>query len=300
MTYDSRRRRRVAAGLVTIAVGAIGVVAGVAPAGAWEGDKEPHPQPETRNLSCAALATIYGIPRDTPWIESKVDAAALPAEGESADIDLTPDDAEDDAVVTITTTHELKAFDWVSTVGIDAVYVKGGHGSAFYGYEPEVDAEGEIVGPGEEAFEGTDHGTFPYWADDEPSLTENQISHVELCWDGEGPPPGASTTTSTTSTTTPCPPDGPAAARGAPPEGDDECPPTTTVPTTTSTTVPVEPPPSTTPPPPAPATTLPVTPVSGELPRTGSNSTTPLVLGGLALVAVGIVLVAGTRFVRRS
>lgn len=294
MTYDSRRRRRVAAGLVSIAVGAIGAMAGVAmPAGAWEGDKEPHPQPETKNLSCAALADLYQIPRDTPWIESKVDAGALPAEGESVEIDLTPDDAEDDAVVTITTTHELKAFDWVSTVGIDAVYVKGGHGSAFYGYEPEVDAEGVIVGPGEEAFEGTDHGTFPYWGDDEANLTKNQISHVLFCWDEEGTTT-TSSTTSTTSTTTPCAP-------GTPPGEGGECGPTT--PATTSTTLPVEGPPTTPPQPSGPSgptTTLPVNPVSGELPRTGSNSTIPLVLGGLGLLAVGAVLVAGTRFARRS
>jgi LPXTG-motif cell wall-anchored protein len=329
MTHDSRSRRRVAAGLASMTIGAVAIVAGLAmPASAHEG-KEPAEVPETNSLSCADLADKFDI--DANWTESKIEAGDLPDEGESETYDLTPGDTSDAATVTITMNIELKNFDWESTVGIDAVYVKGGKlGSYFYGYQPEVagyhePGAGTVVGEGAEATSDVDLGTPPYPSKDE-YRTKNQISHITFCWDGEG----GSTTSSTSDTTPPSsdcpqpPADGqsgmPNGDGGTPPPSDDdddtppaECDtPTTTPPTTAPDTT--EPPQDT-----------PTTPVDsdspttvgddaapvesttttwddtpgGSLPNTGSN-TTPLVLGGLALLTLGGVLVAGNKLLRRA
>jgi LPXTG-motif cell wall-anchored protein len=307
MTHDSRSRRRVAAGLASMTIGAVAVVAGLAaPAGAHEG-KEPADVPETNSLSCADLAEKFEI--DADWIESKIEAGALPDEGETAEYDLTPDDTTDSASVTITMNMELKNFDWSATVGIDAVYVKGGSkGSYFYGYQPEVagynePGAGTVVGDGAEATSDEDLGTPPYKREG-----VNQISHVTFCWDTEG-----STSSSSSSSSMPECPEGQGKDEG---EGDmpppDECenPISTTSSTTappnetTTTTTPIDLNTSTTldaaTPVESTTTTLAITPASDELPETGSNTTTPLILGGLGLLLLGGGLVAGNKLLRRT
>jgi LPXTG-motif cell wall-anchored protein len=316
MTHDSTRRRWTAAGLVSMAVGSVGVVAGLAlPAAAHEG-KEPHEIDEPSDLSCAELADLLEI--DAEWTGFKIEAGDLPAEGESQTYDVTPDDDGDDAEVTIEMLMELKNFNWSSTIGIDAVYVKGGsEGSYFYGYQPDVAGYnsgqgGEIVGPGEEATEDVDLGTPPWRVEG-----RNEISHVTFCYDGEG---GSTTSTSSTSSTVPetppsseCP-EADLETGGMPgdettPPSEPETPPstgcetpTTTPPTTApSTTASIEPDVSTTVAgDTGSTTTLAVTPQSDTLPNTGSNTTTPLIVGGLALLVVGGGLVAGNKYLRRS
>jgi LPXTG-motif cell wall-anchored protein len=237
----------------------------------------------------------------------------------------TPDDDSDDATVTIDMVMELKNFNWSSNVGIDAIYVKGGsEGSYFYGYQPDVSHEGQVVGPGEEATEDIDLGTPPWKVEG-----KNQISHVTFCWDDEqGPTTSSSSTSSTTSTsmptpTTACPgapvdlqegetggmPDDETSPSSEPepttsssePDTPDECETTTTAPPTTapSTTVSIEPDVSTTVLDSGPTTTLPITPQSNSLPDTGSN-TTPLILGGIALLAIGGGLIAGNKWLRKA
>jgi LPXTG-motif cell wall-anchored protein len=262
-------RHRGVVGLTAVAAGTAVLVASLAgPAAAHEG-KEPFPIEETRNLSCAELAELLGI--DADWTEFKIDVGELPPAGESQDYAITPD-----GTVTITTLADAKAFDWTSTVGIDAVYVKGGQaGSYFYGYQPDVDEHGDIVGDGEESFGDRDLGTPPYWGggDNPYNETKNQISHVTFCWDDES----STSTSSTTSSSTPAPSGGS----------------TTTTSIDLATDTPT--PPSTTP------TTLPadVTTSDDTLPRTGSNSTGMMVALGAVLVLAGGALLATTRIVRR-
>jgi LPXTG-motif cell wall-anchored protein len=282
MTHDSTRRRWTIAGLASMAIGAAAVVAGLAaPAAAHEG-KEPYP---IDKASCAELADHFEI--DADWTESRIEAGDLPGQGESATFDLTPDDATDDASVTIEMNLELKNFDWSSTVGIDAVYVKGGSmGSYFYGYQPEVagyneDNPGTVVGEGAESMGDVDLGTPPYG---KPG--KNPIKKILFCWDDEDSTSTTSSSTTSSSTTSTT-------------EGST----TTTTESTTSTTADVNPGSSTTvgggsDTPESTTTTLAVTPASGELPVTGSNGTTLLLLGGLALLAAGGAAVAGNKWLR--
>jgi LPXTG-motif cell wall-anchored protein len=270
-------RKRGVVGLTSLLAGAGVLVAAVAgPAAAHEG-KEPVPIDETSNLSCAELAELFGI--DADWTEFKIEAGDLPDEGSSQTYDLTPDDDGDDATVTITMVIQTKAFDWTSTVGIDAVYVKGGSaGSYFYGYQPDVNHNGEIAGPGEEATRGVDHGTPPWHQEG-----KNLISHVTFCLDDEHKPSPSSTTStsstassSTTSTT----------AGDTTTSSTD----TTAASTTTTPVVSVD----TTAPP-----TVPVTTPQGSLPKTGADSTWLLLALGGVLVLGGGGLLASTRIARR-
>jgi LPXTG-motif cell wall-anchored protein len=323
MTHDSSKRRWTVAGLTSMAIGAVAIVAGLAaPAAAHEG-KEPVEIPDTSSKSCAELAEEYGI--DADWTESKIEAADLPDEGQSATFDLTPEDDSDDAFVTIDMRMQLKYFDWESTVGIDAVYVKGGsQGSYFYSYQPELasyheDNEGEIIGDGAEETSDVGLGTPPWKIEG-----KNQISHVTFCWDDESTPTTAPPTTAPPTTECPDLTAAPLTARGgdhgtppstappstAPPSTeppDCEVPPTTAPPTTapeTTTTVDVNPGVSTTvvnpDTPESTTTTLAITPASDTLPKTGSNSTTLLLLGGLALLAAGGAAVAANKWLRSS
>ena len=315
MKHDSTRRRA-AAGLACMAIGSVAVVAGLAaPVAAHEG-KEPYPIPETNSLSCADLAARFEI--DVEWTESKIESGDLPAEGKTQTYVIsdrgTPGDDTDDATVTIDMVMELKNFNWSSNVGIDAIYVKGGSGgSYFYGYQPDVSQEGEVVGPGQEATEDIDLGTPPW-----QERGKNQISHVTFCWDDEQTTPPSSTPPSSTPPSTECPeavidtqtgmdtPPSSTPPSSTPPTSEPECetpttaPPTTAPPTTApSTTVSIVPDVSTTVLDSGPTTTLPITPQSNSLPDTGSN-TTPLILGGLVLLAIGGGLVAGNKWLRKT
>jgi LPXTG-motif cell wall-anchored protein len=367
MTHDSTKRRWTVAGLTSMAIGAVAIVAGLAtPAAAHEG-KEPADVPETSSQSCADLAEMFGI-EGVQWTESKIEAESLPAEDESATYELvagelTPGYEGDGPSVTIDMNVELKNFDWSSTVGIDAVYVKGGTmGSYFYGYQPEVagyneDDAGTVVGDGAESTGDVDLGTPPYG-----QAGKNQISHVTFCWDpdgGEEPCPddqepslqsrttdeGGDTQPTTPPeceepTEPPCP-DGEVSVSGmngdgghtqptTPPECEEPTEPPCpdgevsvsgmngeggqTQPTTPAECEPGGPPPTEPPPdtpdsstttvadnPVAPASTTTTVwdePADDPLPNTGSNSTTMLLLGGLALVAAGGAAVAGNKWLR--
>jgi LPXTG-motif cell wall-anchored protein len=314
MKHDSTRRRRAAAGLACITIGSVAVVAGLAaPAAAHDGEREP--TPVGGDLSCAEIADQLGITAD--WTEFSIAADDLPAEGESADYDLTPEDTNDDATVTIEMVMALKNFNWSSSIGIDGVYVDGGdNGSTFYGYQPELagyqdDNPGEIVGDGEERTQDIDLGTLPWHEGPE-------IKQITFCYDGEQTTPPSSTPPSSTPPSTECPeavvdtqtgmdtPPSSTPPSSTPPTSEPECetpttaPPTTAPPTTApSTTVSIEPDVSTTVLDSGPTTTLPITPQSNSLPDTGSN-TTPLILGGLVLLAIGGGLVAGNKWLRKT
>ncbi|HYZ98575.1 MAG TPA: LPXTG cell wall anchor domain-containing protein [Acidimicrobiales bacterium] len=279
-------RARGAMGLVSMAIGAgMLTFALAAPAGAHEG-KEPDKSLGPDNLSCAELAERYGV--EGEWIQSKIEAGDLPGEGGSQTYVLsdrgTPGDEADDAIVTITMVIEDKVFDWEANVGIDGVFVKGGSGGSwFYGYQPDVDEQGNVSGPGEEATQGVDHGTPPYH-----DKWKNQISHITFCWDDEYTPPTTEDTTPpSTEDTTP-----PSTEDTTPPSTEDTTPPS---PTPTEENNPGE----------STATTIEVAGNPGEsssttstvavevasnsdaLPRTGSSNSTIL------LVALGGVLVLG-------
>ena len=218
---------------------------------------------------------MFGI--DADWTEFKIEAGDLPDEGSSQTYDLTPDDDSDDATVTITMVMQGKAFDWTSTVGIDAVYVKGGSaGSYFYGYQPDVNQNGEISGPGEEATSGVDHGTPPWHQEG-----KNLISHVTFCYDEEHKPPTPTTSSSTSSSTT------------SSTVADTTTSSTDTTMGSTTTTTPVVSVDTTAPP------TVPVATPPDTLPRTGSNGTGLLLALGGVLVLGGGALLATTRIARR-
>jgi len=86
--------------------------------------------------------------------------------------------------------YDGTSFDWSSTFGVDAVFVKSGsHGHNLYRYDPPAESTGD-----------TDLES----PDVEP---QQQISHISFCWDGEvvqSPPPSTppSSPPSTGGTTT--------------------------------------------------------------------------------------------------
>lgn len=98
------------------------------------------------NLTCGSFAT--------GWTETKIDP---PREGTItvAGGSITVSNLTDDT------------FDWSSTIGIDAVFVKGGSsGSSFYRYDPPA-----------ESFGDTGLGV--------PQPSNNGISHISFCWDAD-------------------------------------------------------------------------------------------------------------------
>lgn len=257
----TRPLRAVAAGFATVAVGGMGLfVALASPASAHEGT-EPVPVPEG-NPDCVDLAELIGT--DAEWDQFKIEP--FPDENGEYDYVLsdrgTPDDDSDDAVFTLEV-FDTKRFNWSSTVGIDAIFVKGGQGaggSYYYYYD------------GEELTEDVDYTVPPYG-----EWTKNAISHITICWDDENP--GTTTTTAQETTTTTAP----------------EETTTTTAPEETTTTM--APSSSSSSAPSSTVTTAPTTTTTTgeELPNTGSNSTMMLVGIGTALLAAGAGLVFATR-----
>jgi hypothetical protein len=264
------RPTRALVGVLTMAVGAFTVVAGLAqPAGAHESEVEP--EPVDNGLSCPELAEAFGV--DQMWEEFKIDDVANDDFTETYTIDdRGTEDEGDDATVTITV-KAGKTFEWESNIGIDAVYVQGrddDHGAYFYLYAPEADSE--------EMFSDVDLGTPPWHHWD-----KNKIKSISFCFDEDH---GAPTTSSTTTSTTEAP----------------STTSTTEAPSTTSTT---EAPSSTTSSSVSPTTQTPSTNLSPpstapdrSLPITGS-STGPMVIAGLGLLLAGALLVGGTQLWRR-
>jgi LPXTG-motif cell wall-anchored protein len=252
------RSRRAIVGVAAMALGAAGLVGGLASMAAAHEGTEPEELDE--NYSCAELAELVGT--DQEWIESKHEGF-FDAEGEY-DLVLsdrgTPDDDSDDAIVTIIVTGP-KNFDWVSNVGIDAVFVKGGnaHGSYFYYFD------------GAELTEDVDYTVPPYGGE------QNAISHITFCWDDEG---GGTTTTSSSTTSSTVPHDTSTTSSSTTsstvaPSTSSSSSSTTMAPTTSSSM----------------ATTTTVS-SGGGLPVTGSNTGLLAALGGGLLLAGGIFLVA--------
>lgn len=259
MDHQAARPRRALLGLAAMALGAAGVVAGLASTAAAHEGTEPEPTDD--NLSCAELAEHVGT--DEEWVEFKHEGF-FEEEGEY-DLVLsdrgTPDDDSDDAIVTIIGTGP-KNFDWEANVGIDAVFVKGGtaHGSYLYYYG------------GDELTEDVDYTVPPY------GQAQNSISHITFCWDDEDQPePTTSSSQATTSTT--------------------EASTSSTSEVTTSTTegpsTSVSPSSST--PTTAPTTTI---SSGGGLPVTGSN-TGLLVAVGAGLLIAGAALIGSRQLWRR-
>lgn len=258
--HVTRPRRAMAAGLAAVAAGAVGLVVAVAsPASAHEGTE---PVPTDENLDCADLAELLEL--DVQWEEGKIEP--VPTEDGEYEFVLsdrgTPDDDSDDAVFTYTV-YDNKRFDWSSTVGIDAIFVKGGAGAggSYYYYFD-----------GEELTEDVDYTVPPY-----NDSTKNAISHITICWDDENP--GTTTTTQASTTTTTAPEE--TTTTTAPEETT-----TTTAPSSSSSSAPS-----------SSVTTAPTTTTTTgeELPNTGSNSTMMLAGLGAALLAVGAGLVFATR-----
>ena len=125
-------------------------------------DVEPILIDVTSNLTCSAFNVSHG--GGQTWLEVKFDP---PVDGSQGGITVD--------------VHDDNTFDWTSTIGIDAVYVKSGsQGSNLYVYAPTA-ASPESFG--------------------DDGLTSIQgISHISFCYDTANP---TTTTTETTSTTAP-------------------------------------------------------------------------------------------------
>src|SRR5215217_6944056 len=92
-----------------------------------------------------------------------------------------------DGVNTITITVNGSSFDWTSTIGIDAVIVKGGTDSNLYVYDPPAESFGDT---------GLQSTINP--ANGQPF----DLSHIEFCYDVESPT-NTPTNTSVPPTNTP-------------------------------------------------------------------------------------------------
>lgn len=243
-------RRRLAAGLATMAVGAIGLV-GAFPsaAGATGGDGPPfeHPCPDDGwyfHWGPHNQDTIPGVhDQDDPALES--------GEGEFS--------------VTISDVRVeggRKTFDFETSVPVNHVFAMG---------YPQTDPE------------GTPHDFEPAVTEGTASVADGRyIKHIVFC----GAPDMPTTTESTTTTT-----EAPTTTTTEAPTSTSTVPPSTE-PTTPST----EAPPSSEAPTTAPPTTEAVS--DEELPRTGST-TMPIVAGAGALLAVGVALMAGKRYMQQ-
>jgi LPXTG-motif cell wall-anchored protein len=251
MSKHASSRRRVAAGLATVAVGAIGLV-GAFPSAAGAtsttgGDDLPfdHPCPD------GGWYFHWGPHNqdDIPGVHDQ-DDGSLESGGEG---DFSVEISE------VRVEDGRSTFDFTTSAPVNLVFAMG---------YPETDPEGT---------------TFDF----EPPVTEGTasvaddtyIKHVVFCEAPETPTTSESTTTTEATTTT------------------TETPTTSsTLPPSTEPTTPSTAPPSSEAPTTAPPTTEPI--ADEELPRTGNN-TMPMVAGAGALLAVGVALVAGKRYMQQ-
>lgn len=257
-------RRRVAGGLTCMVAGATVLAWGLAPPAFAHGKEEPKP-PLHEDKSCLELAEHFGI--DQEWQEFAI--SELPEDDTEATHvidDRGTEDESDDAAVTIKITEGGSLLEWSSTIGIDAVFVKGANqeeGSYFYLYAETAEDEEET---------SDFHLGVPPWKHPE----KNTIAGVSFCYDEETPEEPTTTTTEKDTTTTS--ESTTTTSSTMPPSTEDTAPPSSEAPTTASTMPPT-------------------TQVSGELPKTGST-TMPLVAAGAGLLAVGVALVAGRRYLQ--
>jgi LPXTG-motif cell wall-anchored protein len=245
-------RRRVAAGLATVAVGAIGLV-GAFPSAAGAssstgGDDLPfeHPCPDGGWYFHWGPHNQDSIPGTHDQ-----DDGALESGGEG---EFSVEISE------IRVEEGRSTFDFTTSVPVNLVFAMG---------YPNTDTEGTTQDYEPAVSEGTIGVDDPQY-----------VKHVVFCEAPETPPSTEPTTTTTEATTTTT-----------------EAPTTTsTVPPSTEPTTPTTAPPSSEAPTTAPPTTEPIS--DDELPRTGNN-TMPMVAGAGALLAVGVALVAGKRYMQQ-
>ncbi|MER3418010.1 MAG: hypothetical protein C4343_02615, partial [Chloroflexota bacterium] len=126
----------------------------------------PTPIDVTKNQTCQDLAALYG--GGQTWLEVKFD----PPKNGSQDVTV------GGTTYTITVSNlKSTSFDWSSTLGIDAVFVKSGKGgSNLYVYAP--------TSSDPESFGDTNLTTRGGKA----------ISHISFCYDSENPAPSPTPT----------------------------------------------------------------------------------------------------------
>jgi LPXTG-motif cell wall-anchored protein len=209
-------RRRVAAGLVSMLIGA-GCLIGASQGGAGASTSQASTTPPVEvdeNATCAELA-----PEGTTWIELKVEPVE---DGTFSDGTLT-------VTIDVRDTDDGPVFDWTSNIGVDAVFVKGGPGGLLYVYDPPAESTGDTglhapVNPQNGKFFGLSHVSFCY--DKDQATTTTTVA----------PTTTSTTVASTTSTTV-----APTTSTTVAPTTSTTVAPTTTsttvAPTTTSTTV---------------------------------------------------------------
>src|SRR5918996_4149453 len=149
MEKQTRTRRRVAMGVAAV-VAAAGLYAAM-PASAQE-DGEVIPG----NPSCGELA-----PEGVTWIEFRIEPVTS---GEHTQGPLT-------VTLDVRNTDDGQVFDWMSNIGIDAVFAKGGPNGTLYLYD-EATADTGLHAPFNQK-----SGKFA------------GLSHISFCYDEEAPPP---------------------------------------------------------------------------------------------------------------
>jgi hypothetical protein len=202
----SLTRRRL--GVTTTLLGLIG--AGVAltatPASAVVGPEvTPVFLPGAANQDCSDLDDAYG--GGQTWLE----------------IDVTPGNGTFGPITITNFDGAARTFDWSSTIGIDAVYVKGGvGGSNLYVYAPTAQSPEQF----------SDDGLTT------PGTSGNGVSHMSFCYDESNPTTTTTTTTAPTTTTTSSTTTttAPTTTTTAPTTTTTSSTTTTTAPTTTTTT----------------------------------------------------------------
>lgn len=259
-------RRRVAVGLAALAVGAT-LVVGALPGAASAGGKKDRDRVELERGKnpCSLTKCPNSVKFDELEIESAEEANGVYSED---GIEFEIYDAEivgegKDATLT---------FSFKSNVAVNYVYVKAGPGGNLHEFDPPTTEGTGLESP-------------------KPS-----ISHIVLCWKGEVPP----TTTTTEAPTTTTTEEPTTTTTEAPTTTTTEEPATTTTVEETTTTTEAPAPPG------GPSTPIEVVEVvevtapSGDLPRTGSSATTPLLIGGGLLLVAGGALLAGAKRLRHS
>jgi LPXTG-motif cell wall-anchored protein len=183
-------------------------------------------------------------------------------------------DEDTGLVVTITVAQgNPDTVSFAANIAVSAVFVKAGDGGILYTFEPP-----SMVGTG-------------------LASPKDSISHISFCWNGDQTTtttkPGETTTTKPDETTTTTKP-GETTTTTVPGETTTTTQPggTTTVPDESTTTTESG----------GSATTVtpPTTTPDGELPHTGSSTTTPLLAGGAGLLAVGTAIVVFARRLRHA
>lgn len=136
------RTRRAFSLLASGALVAVGALAAAAPAMATTSDGGVTPQVVSGNPTCAQLGYAAGVRYD-------------PEETGTVDV----------GTGTVTWSHDGTYVTWSSTIGLDAVIVKGGPAANVYVYDPESTGDSGLASP------------------DNPSGGPAGLSHIDFCFD---------------------------------------------------------------------------------------------------------------------